>query len=146
MAKNCTESVGTAEVICDTAGNGEYTGLVSSKYPVRLCRKLVNYSELPDFDQRTLPRKRCQKSKSYKPFRCNQCDYSAVRRDYVKSHMARHTGEKLHKCNICDFSSGWKHSLVNHLKCHARSDIEDRLYIYNQCYFPPIGHRRWPII
>ena len=51
--------------------------------------------------------------------KCNQCNYTSSRKNNLKSHLKKHTGEKSHKCNQCDYASSQAGDLRTHLKTHS---------------------------
>jgi len=54
-------------------------------------------------------------------FKCLHCDYTAIRRQHLKQHMATHLVQKPYKCNTCDYSASQKQSLVAHaLRVHLK--------------------------
>ena len=49
-----------------------------------------------------------------KPFKCNECSYSAIRVSNLKRHVqSRHTLEKPFKCNECHYSASLASDLKN---------------------------------
>ena len=60
-----------------------------------------------------------QPKESEKPFKCDLCDYSSVRRGDLKRHMRSHTGEKPFKCELCDYSSSGSGGLTVHRRSHT---------------------------
>ena len=52
-----------------------------------------------------------------RPFKCNECDYSATRAATLKRHVqAKHTFEKPFKCNECDYSATTATNLKRHVQ------------------------------
>ena len=51
--------------------------------------------------------------------KCNQCNYTSSRKNNLKSHLKKHTGEKSHKCKQCDYASIQAGDLRTHLKIHS---------------------------
>ena len=66
-----------------------------------------------------------------KPFKCNECDYSATRASHLKRHVqAKHTLEKPFKCNECNYSATLSHTLKRHV---LATHTFERPFKCNEC-------------
>ena len=54
-----------------------------------------------------------------KPFACNYCENSFIRKIDLVRHERTHTGEKPYSCHVCDKSFGEKCYLVKHERTHS---------------------------
>ncbi|GFR65344.1 zinc finger protein 585A [Elysia marginata] len=54
-----------------------------------------------------------------KPFKCDQCDKSFMRKAYLKAHQVLHTGKKPYQCSLCDRGFMIKKQLEIHVKTHT---------------------------
>ena len=52
--------------------------------------------------------------------KCDDCDYRTVTKDRLKRHMMKHTGERPYKCDQCKYSAARKWNYIVHLKIHER--------------------------
>ncbi|KAI8491058.1 hypothetical protein Bbelb_310990 [Branchiostoma belcheri] len=89
--------------------------------------------------ERSLMFKHMRQHSGGKPYKCDQCDYSAAQKSQVddhvlrnipcdyctavrsnlKSHTAKHTGEKPYRCGECGYRTAFKSGLSRHLKTHT---------------------------
>ncbi|XP_055609591.1 zinc finger protein 808-like isoform X2 [Uranotaenia lowii] len=54
-------------------------------------------------------------------FRCEYCDYTAVKREYVKLHVRnQHVKTNSFKCDVCDLIFAKKITLKNHMNIHTK--------------------------
>eukprot|EP00058_Branchiostoma_floridae_P025403 XP_002610893.1 hypothetical protein BRAFLDRAFT_126281 [Branchiostoma floridae] len=68
-----------------------------------------------------------------KPFKCKQCDYSAVvKRDLHKHIQVHHTGEKPHKCTLCGYRAAHKRGLAAHMRSNHTTPNKSP-YACTQC-------------
>ncbi|XP_035685292.1 zinc finger protein 135-like [Branchiostoma floridae] len=51
-----------------------------------------------------------------KPFRCDQCDYSARCKSHLDEHLYTHSGEKPYQCSHCDHRTAYKSALARHMR------------------------------
>ena len=61
---------------------------------------------------------------------CKYCPKTYNRKDLLRDHELKHTGEKPFPCGICQFAAIQKSSLIRHLKLHR--DPSSKLYINNK--------------
>ena len=54
-----------------------------------------------------------------KPYKCNQCDYSPSRAEYLRKHMKVHSEARPYKCNQCDSAFKRTAHLTRHMKVHS---------------------------
>ncbi|XP_035690095.1 zinc finger protein 37-like [Branchiostoma floridae] len=72
---------------------------------------------------------------SEKPYKCDQCDYSACNysaatKNTLDTHLAaKHTGDKPHLCWECGYRTAQKSNLSRHMKTHTR----EKPYKCDQC-------------
>ncbi|XP_075729937.1 zinc finger Y-chromosomal protein-like isoform X1 [Rhipicephalus microplus] len=52
-------------------------------------------------------------------FKCQVCDYSAIRKRDVHRHEMVHTGERPHKCDYCSRAFSQRCNLVSHIHTHT---------------------------
>ena len=52
--------------------------------------------------------------------KCNQCDFTSVQADNLRTHLKSHL-RKAYKCNKCDFASVRADNLRRHLKKHTNA-------------------------
>ena len=64
-----------------------------------------------------------------KPFKCNQCNYSATNVGNLNRHMRKHTGEKPYICGQCNYCF----ANVHDLRRHMRSYTGEKTYNCDQC-------------
>lgn len=55
-----------------------------------------------------------------KPFKCDVCEYGAVRKQGLQKHMFRHKKIKLFKCKNCDYRGATRGDLKDHLKRNTK--------------------------
>ncbi|XP_055603271.1 zinc finger protein 454-like isoform X2 [Uranotaenia lowii] len=54
-------------------------------------------------------------------FRCEYCDYTAVKREYVRHHVRnQHAKTNSFKCNVCDLIFARKNTMTNHMNIHTK--------------------------
>lgn len=58
-------------------------------------------------------------------FECDLCGEKYARRDRLKAHMTKHTGEKAHKCDKCGKRFARTDSLKRHMAVHTAEDTDD---------------------
>ena len=63
--------------------------------------------------------KRFKNSVWRKSYKCEQCDFAAVRVDNLRTHLKIHSEEKSNKCDPCDFASVQASNLRKHLRTHS---------------------------
>ena len=81
---------------------------ISKKRQCPICKK--NVSHLPEH---------IRIHAGEKPFQCEHCNYSCIRRSTLISHIHTHTGEKPYHCNQCDYSSSFSGNLTEHMHIHT---------------------------
>jgi len=54
-----------------------------------------------------------------KPFKCDQCGYSAAFKSKLIQHQRIHSGEKPFKCDQCGYSAAVKSNLIRHKRIHS---------------------------
>ncbi|XP_066295211.1 zinc finger protein 525-like [Branchiostoma lanceolatum] len=64
-----------------------------------------------------------------KRYRCEECGYRTSYKTHLSKHMTKHTDEKSYSCDQCDFSSKWKLSLENHMVKHTG----EKPYMCGEC-------------
>eukprot|EP00058_Branchiostoma_floridae_P005215 XP_002590703.1 hypothetical protein BRAFLDRAFT_89507 [Branchiostoma floridae] len=64
-----------------------------------------------------------------KPYKCDQCDYSAAQKASLKQHLVIHTGEKPYICGECGYRSAYKGNLSKHMRTHTG----EKPYKCDQC-------------
>ncbi|XP_078689846.1 uncharacterized protein LOC144921090 [Branchiostoma floridae x Branchiostoma belcheri] len=80
--------------------------------------------------ERSLMFKHMRQHSGGKPYKCDQCDYSAAQKSQVDDHVLRkHTGEKPHMCGECGFRTAHKAYLTMHMRQHTG----DKPYKCDQC-------------
>ncbi|XP_019644216.1 PREDICTED: zinc finger protein 432-like [Branchiostoma belcheri] len=55
----------------------------------------------------------------HKPYKCDQCEFSALWKARLKEHMMKHTGEKPYMCRDCGYRSAYKSRLTVHMRKHT---------------------------
>eukprot|EP00058_Branchiostoma_floridae_P025739 XP_002611229.1 hypothetical protein BRAFLDRAFT_71190 [Branchiostoma floridae] len=57
-----------------------------------------------------------------KPYKCDQCDYSAAQKCNLDKHKATHTGEKPFMCGECGYRTADRSHLTAHMRKHTEMD------------------------
>ena len=70
-----------------------------------------------------------------KPYCCPYCDYKSDRSDKLGDHIrGRHTGERPYKCDQCDYSAAIKLTLKRHKQTHKKIEkVTPKNAILHKC-------------
>lgn len=60
---------------------------------------------------------------SYRPFRCDLCDKTFIRKTHLNRHMTLHDSTKQFECNVCHKKFNRKDNLQAHLKMHVKDGV-----------------------
>ena len=50
-----------------------------------------------------------------RPYKCEQCDYTAIQMSDLRTHMRTHTREKPYKCKQCNYAAAQTGNLTQHI-------------------------------
>ena len=80
--------------------------------------------------------------------KCHQCDFTTIQTGNLKRQLKIHTGEKLNKCNQCDYECSQTLTLMTHLKAHTleKSPTNVTNVTLYQIMHAVWGHIWWHIV
>ena len=65
----------------------------------------------------------------HKPYKCDVCEYSTTRSDYHRTHKLIHSGDKPYKCDACDYRTTTSGHLNRHRRIHTGEKPLNVIYV-----------------
>ena len=73
-----------------------------------------------------------------KPYKCELCDYEAVRTQDLKKHLLRHSKEKTHKCEDCNYRGVTAQDLKRHLERNTEKHRNEKAARFETSKYPSV--------
>ncbi|RVE51577.1 hypothetical protein evm_003709 [Chilo suppressalis] len=104
------------------------------------CTQCSFATKLPNSLQRHIKTKHTVDVKPAPTVNCHLCDYTTVYKWNLRSHMRKHSEDKLYKCTECEYVTAYKHNYQKHAKTHAKG--KNVVFKCDKCHFKTkfMGH------